>query len=281
MDLTRTLGIRPDGSNVPNDPAEREQLVRYINIKLAALGAPPVGDPSQTAFLDVAHDLLAAHREFGRLLENYLCPADARIQSFLDEHLAGQPLNGPVRLPARTLIADRHGLARELSLPYGRDHYRSELLDSYRTKQGVLHNPKNDRRTTEGVFHVAEGGLPIPADKKAVPLHVFGNLVNAALNPPADFLRLPFTADAKQPAETLVSFLMRPTVVPEVPGFTPRKSMEIRYFAPGGLACNLDFVESIFGNAGDPFLAENDAALDVDHWTGHTGCVIVGKIIVL
>ncbi len=38
--------------------------------------------------------------------------------------------------------------------------------------------------------------------------------------------------------------------------------MEIRFFAPGGLVSNLDFVESIFGNAGDPYLPENDAALD-------------------
>ena len=38
---------------------------------------------------------------------------------------------------------------------------------------------------------------------------------------------------------------------------------------------NLDFVESIFGNAGDPTLPENDAGLDVEHWAGHTGCVIL------
>ena len=38
---------------------------------------------------------------------------------------------------------------------------------------------------------------------------------------------------------------------------------------------NLDFVESIFGNAGDPYLPENDAQLDGDSWTGHTGCVIL------
>ena len=36
--------------------------------------------------------------------------------------------------------------------------------------------------------------------------------------------------------------------------------MEIRFFAPGNLVSNLDFVESIFGNAGDPYLPENDAA---------------------
>jgi len=51
--------------------------------------------------------------------------------------------------------------------------------------------------------------------------------------------------------------------------------MEIRFFAPGNLIGNLDFVESIFGNAGDPHLPENDAALDAERWTGHTGCVIL------
>ena len=56
--------------------------------------------------------------------------------------------------------------------------------------------------------------------------------------------------------------------------------MEIRFFAPGNLASNLDFVESIFGNAGDPFLPENDAGLDVEHWTGHTGCVILAPHLV-
>ena len=29
-------------------------------------------------------------------------------------------------------------------------------------KQGVLHNPRSDRRTTQGIFHIVEGGLPIP-----------------------------------------------------------------------------------------------------------------------
>ena len=51
--------------------------------------------------------------------------------------------------------------------------------------------------------------------------------------------------------------------------------MEVRFFVPGNLVSNLDFVESIFGNAGDPLLPENDAALDTEHWTGHTGCVIL------
>src|SRR3954451_16296137 len=272
MDLERSVGLLPGGTSVV---AERRDLIRYINLKLAALGVPVAGDPTQTGFLDVARDLLADYREFSRLLDGYLCPADQRIQDFLDGHLAGERLAGPIRLPARTFVVDRHGLARELSLPIDRDEHSGDLVESYRTRQGVLHNPRSDRRTTAGVFHITEGGLPIPADKIAVPLKVYGNLLHAALNPPADLLRLPFTAHQDDGAGLFCSLLLRPVVCPEVPGFSPRKTMEIRFFAPGGLVSNLDFVESIFGNAGDPYLPEHDAALDVDHWTGHTGCVIL------
>src|SRR5204862_3694641 len=71
-----------------------------------------------------------------------------------------------------------------------------------------------------------------------------------------------------------VSLLLRPLVCPATPT-QPAKTMETRFFAPGSLVSNIDFVESIFGNAGDASLPENDAALDVMHWTGHTGCVIL------
>jgi hypothetical protein len=87
-------------------------------------------------------------------------------------------------------------------------------------------------------------------------------------------------ANAAKPAETFVSLLLRPLVCPEVPGVCPRKTLEVRFFAPGTLISNLDFVETIFGNAGDPFLPRNDAALDVEHWTGHTGCVILAPHLV-
>jgi len=53
--------------------------------------------------------------------------------------------------------------------------------------------------------------------------------------------------------------LLRPLVCPAT-GREPEKSMEVRFLAPGSLVSNLDFVESIFGNGGDPSLPENDAA---------------------
>src|SRR5690606_16703443 len=76
------------------------------------------------------------------------------------------------------------------------------------------------------------------------------------------------------------SLLMRPIVCPSVGGTIGEKSYEVRFFAPGNLISNLDFVESIFGNAGDPFLPENDAGIDIRHWTGHTGCVILAPHLV-
>jgi hypothetical protein len=254
---------------------DRRTAIRKIALKLSALGhALPEGVGDREA-LELARDLFARYREQSRLLSDHLCPADRRIQDFLDRQFAELSLSKPVRLPNHTLILDRHGLARELSLPIDADVWHSDLISSYRLDNGVLHNPINDRRTTQGVFHVAEAGLPIPADKLSVPLIAYANMLREAFNPPAAARRLPFAANWGEPVETMVSLMLRPLVCPAVPEHSPEKRMEVRFFAPGGLVSNLDFVESIFGNAGDPFLPENDAGLDVDHWTGHTGCVVL------
>lgn len=210
-----------------------------------------------------------------RLLVDHLSPADERIQKFLDNYLSDCPGRAQAKLPVQAFILDRRGLARLMSLPPDQDIFTSEIINSYRIQQGVLHNPKSDRRTTQGVFHIVEGGFPVPDDKIAVPKNVFCNLLAEAFRPPREMMRLPFTSTQEQHAEVFVSLLMRPVVSPAVEGVLTEKTMEIRFFAPGSLVSNLDFVESIFGNAGDPYLAQNDAALDIHHWTGHTGCVIL------
>jgi phosphoenolpyruvate carboxykinase (diphosphate) len=267
-DLQRAIGLGGNPS-----PLTDPKLVTYINLKLAALGCPTLDTADAAEFHDLTESLLARHRETERLLSDYQAPVDWRIQQFLDEYL--HETGVAVRLPHQTFVLDRHGVARALSLPPDRDEFRSDIVSSYRVRQGVLHNPAKDKRTTAGVFHVAEGGLPIPDDKKAVPAHTFARMLDFALKPPQALKRLPFTATQPQPAECFVSLLLRPLVCPAVPGFCAEKTMEIRFFAPGNLVSNLDFVESIFGNAGDPYLPVNDAALDVEHWTGHTGCVIL------
>jgi hypothetical protein len=272
MEMERAVGLKADGSVwLPERPA----AVSSILLKLAAMGVRIPADNGDEEVLHLAGDLFARYREQTRLLSHHLCPADGRIQRYIDKLLTDAGAAAPVRLPAETFILDHYGLARELSLPVDADSWENELVSSYRLDNGVLHNPVNDRRTTQGVFHVAEGGLPIPADKTRVPLATYVRMLEGALRPPAELMRLPFTANWPEPVETMVSLLLRPLVCPAVPGISPEKRTEIRYFVPGGLVSNLDFVESIFGNAGDPYLPANDAALDVDGWTGHSGCVIL------
>ncbi len=203
---------------------------------------------------------------------------DARIQAYLDKTFAA--FGAVPKLPTQAFALDQAGMARELSLPRDGDSYTSPLLKSYRLRNGVLHNPVNDRRTTQGVFHVAEGGLPIPDDKLAVPANVFAQLLARAIRPPTELMRLPYTAGRSKEKACFVSLLLRPLVVPAVPGFITEKKMEVRFFAPGSLVSNLDFVENIFGNAGDPRRPENNAALDPDGWTGTTGCVILAPHLV-
>ena len=247
-------------------------LIAHINVKLALIGCLPVPMKGDWEFVEIAAAMAAQSREKDRLLGQHLCPADQRIQTFLYDYLQDAPVP---KLPTRTFTLDRGGLARVLSLPVDRDDFSSDIINSYRVKQGVLHNPRSDRRTTAGIFHVAEGGLPIPDDKLGVPKITFAKILQFALTPPKELLKLPFTATQPQPAECFVSLLIRPLVCPEVPGFTPEKRMEVRFFVPGNLVSNLDFVEAIFENGGDPLLPENDAALDCEHWTGHTGCIIL------
>ncbi len=263
----------------PTTTARGSELIRYINLKLAALGQPTSRSTADPEFLEIAGPLLRNYHQKDQLLGNRLCPADTRIQSFLDSYLREVSPQGAARLPVDGFVLDREGMARIMSLPASADVFSSPCLKSYRIAQGVLHNPKSDKRTTQGIFHIAEGGLPVPADKIAVPKQVFAALWAAALRPPDSMLVLPFTADQDEDVRCFVSLLLRPLVCPAA-GRDPAKTMEIRFVAPGSLVSNLDFVESIFGNAGDPYLPENDAALDVLHWTGHTGCVVLAPHLV-
>ena len=273
MDYKTYLGIDPEtGGNINLDAA----FFEYVNMRLSAFGAPVFGSEKSYPLLNLAEPLIANYREFVKRNSGFLCPTDLRITKFLGKFLADtlQEREALPQLPLAFCL-ERIGVARALSLPPDRDFYSNSCVHSYKVKQGVLHNPKNDRRTTKGVFHIVEGGLPIPDDKKSVPKLVFKNLLAAALNPPDELLELPFTSTQSQKAKIWVSLFMRPTVCPRVPNGSPEKRMEIRFFAPGGLVSNLDFTESIFGNAGNPYLLKNDPANDFQTWTGHTGCIIL------
>ena len=244
-----------------------------IALRLELLGIAAPAQVKQSEADRLMSPILARQRELSRRLAHRPCAADQRIQTFLDSYLKGAAATP--RLPRSTFVLDQPGLARALSLPADSTSFTSDYVESYQVLGGVLHNPRNDRRTTAGVFHVAEGGLPIPDDKIAVPRDVFARLLAHAVEAPEDLLTLPWASRQEDPARCFVSLLLRPVVVPEVPGFSAERSMEIRFIAPGGLVSNLDFVEGIFGNGGDPYLPENDSSLAPESWTGHTGCVIL------
>ncbi len=270
-----------NGMRIPKvNKKDRKDMIQYINLQLAALGQPIYIDPddstklSNTKFLSLTEGLISSFREKSRLLSDHQSPVDKRIQAFIEDYLKDIP--GPkCRIPNNTFVLNQKGLAREVSLPPNANTYKNEYVASYRVKQGILNNPVHDKRTTKGTFHIVEGGLPVPLDKKEVPKIAFAHMLTAALNPSDELKQLPFTSKQTHQAKVMVSLLMRPVVCPEVPGVISEKSMEIRFFAPGGLVSNLDFAETIFGNAGDHNLAVNDAALDVEHWTGHSGCIIL------
>ena len=167
MDLERQVGLRGDGQVMVPD---RRTMIRSIVLKLSAMGFQVPEAVGDAEVMDLGRDLFARYREQSRLLSDHLCPVDRRVQDFLDELFKDLGEDRSVRLPSETFILDRYGLARELSLPIDADHWHNEQVTSYRLDNGVLHNPINDRRTTQGVFHVAEVGYPVPGDKIGVPL---------------------------------------------------------------------------------------------------------------
>ncbi len=252
---------------------ENKLDIAAVNLRLSLLGLPIPESSDAPEEAQLVRPIIARQRELDRRLSHRLPAVDGRIQAFMDSYLAGTGVSP--QLPRVTFVLDQPGLARTLSLPLGADKFESDLLTSYRTLNGVLHNPANDRRTTKGVFHISDGGLPVQDDKLEVPRAVFARLMEAAFNPPEKDMVLPYTADSADPVGAWVSLQLRPIVVPEVPKFSRQRTMETRFMAPGSLVSNLDFVEGIFGNGGDPYVPEHDASLDPDTWTGTTGLVVL------
>ena len=272
QEFQRALGWH---RKVWTDVDQRASLRRYLALQLASAGIAINEAPLDPSAAGIPPSLIENLREKSRLLSEYRAPVDKRIERFLNTHLSDLELETPLQVPSPTLVLDRHGMARELSLPAQGNHFSNKLVESHRLDNGVLNNPVHDRRTTKGTFHIVDGGLAIPGDKRITPRNVFANLYRAALDPPRDLMLLPYTSETRRPSYTWVSLMLRPMVCPEVKGQCRQQTSEVRFFVPGSLVSNLDFVESIFGNAGDPMIPDNDAALDVHTWSGHSGCVIL------
>src|SRR5580658_11384511 len=105
------------------------ELLRYINLKLVALGQPSSRSTTDPYFLEIAGPLLRNYYQKDQLLGDRLCPADARIQAFLDSYLSEVCPDGAPRLPSNTFVLDRSGLAREMSMPPDAPSFTSPYLN--------------------------------------------------------------------------------------------------------------------------------------------------------
>ena len=275
MELRKKLGIEY-GDMSP--AVSSEERIKYINFKLAALGLPIYESKSDVQesgayFIKLFDGIIKDYKEKTRRVDVNEIGINRRVNTFLDDYFGDE--FGSLGVIDEFFSLDQYGLAREMSLPPDGDVFINDYVSSYRIKQGILSNPVHDRRTTEGSFHIVEGGFAIPYDKKAVPKEVFVKLYQAAVNPPEAMKILPFTSNQEENAKTFVSLYVKPIVSPGVPGVTKEKTMEILFMVPGSLVTNLDFVESVFGNASDPSSHLNNAGLDVDSWSGHTGYIVL------
>src|ERR1051325_1968034 len=145
--LTKNIagGVR----NFPESTEMRAALQRFIRLQLLALGIQSLPDGADSVDTQLNRNLLANYRQKTRMLKDYPCPVDAAIEDFLNGLCRQNKLPADVRLPRTALTLSTAGLARELSLPRDGSTFANPLLKSYRLCNGVLHNPRSDRRTTK------------------------------------------------------------------------------------------------------------------------------------
>ena len=162
-------------------------------------------------------------------------------------------------LPAGALITERDGISRGALHPLDKDEF--EIIHSFLRpgeRMAVATTLASDRRTDGGRLPCGRWrGPPVSADRK----EVFKSHLRPSPAAAPTLLATPCPAlhrHQRKARAGLRSLLLRLIVSPFLQ--TPaEKSMEVSLFRPGKPCLHLDFVESIFGNAGDPDLPDNDA----------------------
>src|SRR4051812_42502579 len=89
----------------PADPEARKLRREQVNLELLVHGLSPATS-SQNGH--GPRKLVDSFRERMRLLGKHLCPADQRINQFLQTHFADLNLPAPLTVPTHTLVLDRH-----------------------------------------------------------------------------------------------------------------------------------------------------------------------------
>ena len=66
---------------------DRMRMIKHINLQLAALDQPIFLGSGDHDYLGIAGDLLRNYQHQKKLLSDYRCPIDRRIQNFLNDYL--------------------------------------------------------------------------------------------------------------------------------------------------------------------------------------------------
>ena len=124
--------------------------------------------------------------------------------------------------------------------------FRTIWFSSYRCFNGVLNNPKADRRTTAGTFHVVEGGLAIPGDKRAVPKSSLSICFARRCNPRRDLMTLPYMSQSNQPSAHLGVAIASTIGLPRGAGVLRGEVVGVSFFRSGVVGqqsgfCGIDF----------------------------------------
>src|ERR1700722_5198624 len=107
MALAPALGLNSDDkSKIAEARARRRQVA--LHLLANGLPAPADGEPE---FEALCQSFLDSFREKARLLGEHRCPADQRIEAFLQSHFSDLNLQWKPRLPDRSLILDQSGLS--------------------------------------------------------------------------------------------------------------------------------------------------------------------------
>src|SRR4051794_81984 len=96
------------GSGETTDGRPNEPLIEGINLRLAMTGCPTFGNRSASGLPGLTGPMFSRQKETMRLLADYLCPADWRIDHFLKEYLYDTALS--LNWPSRTFVLDSPGL---------------------------------------------------------------------------------------------------------------------------------------------------------------------------
>jgi hypothetical protein len=240
-------------------------LLAAVNVRLDLLGLPKVQavEAGQAAADALIAPLLKRQRELSRRLADRLAPSTSasRPSSTTTSTASSQPLACRGERSCWTCPA----WPAPCPCPVDADDYSSRTDHELPPRQWRAAQPG----ATTGAPRPASSTSPRAAcrSRRQESRAARGLRRSCSTGPSPRPPRPTGTADhlrtRTSPAACFVSLHLRPLVIVGVPGPHPRDAGWRRGSScPARMVANLDFVEGIFGNAGDPYLPENDAALD-------------------